>query len=79
MVYTLCFFPLQNAVCFVILKYLFPVKGKSVPLQARSGPDGTRKLRFPNSVTKAQDDGKVVSLMHRLPLPRGNAPGTHFC
>ena len=27
----------------------------------------------------AQDGGKVVSLMHRPPLPPGNAPGTHFC
>ena len=25
MVYTLRFFPLQNAVCFIILTYLFPV------------------------------------------------------
>jgi len=38
-----------------------------------------RKLRFPNFVTTAQDGGKVVSLMHRPPLPPGNAPGTHFC
>jgi hypothetical protein len=27
----------------------------------------------------AQDGGKVVSLTHRLPLPPGNTPGTHFC
>jgi len=27
----------------------------------------------------AQDGGKVVSLMHRPPLPPGNGPGTHFC
>jgi hypothetical protein len=26
----------------------------------------------------AQDGGKVVSLTHRLPLPPGNTPGTHF-
>ena len=25
MVYNLCFFPLQNAVCFIILMYLVPV------------------------------------------------------
>jgi len=30
-------------------------------------------------MTTAQDGGKVVSLMHRLPLPPGNTPGTHFC
>jgi len=54
-------------------------KGKSVPLQAWSGPEGSRKLRFPDFVTMAQDGGKVVSLMHWPPLPPGNAPGTHFC
>jgi hypothetical protein len=54
-------------------------KGKAVPLQAWSGPEGSRKLRFPDYMTKAQDVGKVVSLTHRPPLPPGNAPGTHFC
>jgi hypothetical protein len=54
-------------------------KGKTVPLQAWSGPEGSRKLRFPDFVTKAQDDGKVVSLTHRPHLPPGNSPGTHFC
>ena len=43
--------------------------GKSVPLQAWSGPEGSRKLRFPDFVTAAQDGGKVVSLTHRPPLP----------
>ena len=54
-------------------------KGKAVPLQAWSGPEGSRKLRFPDFVTTAQDGGKVVSLTHRPPLPPGNTPGTHFC
>ena len=54
-------------------------KGKAVPLQAWSGPEGSRKLRFPDFVTTAQDGGKVVSFAHRPPLPPGNAPGTHFC
>ena len=53
--------------------------GKAVPLQAWSGPEGSRKLRFPDFMTTAQDGGKVVSLKHRPPLPSGNAPGTHFC
>ena len=44
-------------------------KGKAVPLQAWSGPEGSRKLRFPDFVTTAQDGGKVVSLTHRPPLP----------
>jgi hypothetical protein len=54
-------------------------KGKAVPLQAWSGPEGSRKLRFPDNITTAQGGGKVVSLTHRPPLPPGNAPGTHFC
>jgi hypothetical protein len=54
-------------------------KGKAVPLQAWSGPDGSRKLRFPDYMITAEDGGKVVSLMHRPPLTPGNAPGTHFC
>jgi len=51
----------------------------SAPLQAWSGPWGSRKLRFPGYVTKAQGGGRIVSLTHRPPLPPGNAPGTHFC
>ena len=54
-------------------------KGKAVPLQAWSGPESSRKLRFPDFMTTAQDGGKVVSLTHRPPLPPGNTPGTHFC
>ena len=44
-------------------------KGKTVPLQSWSGPGGSRKLRFPDFMTTAQDGGKVVSLRHRPPLP----------
>ena len=57
---------------------VFSILGKSVPLQAWSSPEGFRKLRFPDFVTTAQDGGKAVSLTHRLPLPPGNTPGTHF-
>jgi hypothetical protein len=53
--------------------------GKAVPLQAWSGPEGSRKSRFPDFMTTAQDGGKVASLTHRPPLPPGNTPGTHFC
>jgi hypothetical protein len=48
-------------------------KGKSVPLQ------GSRKLRFPDYVTTAQDGGKVVSLTHRPLLTPENVSGIHFC
>jgi len=57
----------------------FGKKGKAVPLQAWSGPEGSRKLRYPDFVATVQDGGKVVSLTHRPPLTPGNAPGTHFC
>jgi hypothetical protein len=52
---------------------------KAIPLQAWSGPEDSRKLRFPDYMTTAQDGGKVVNLTHRPPLSPGNAPGTHFC
>ena len=63
----------------VITALMRMYKGKAVPLQARSGPEGSRKLRFPDFMTTSQDDGKVVSLTHRPPLPPRNTPGTHFC
>ena len=53
--------------------------GKAVPLQAWSGPEGSRKLRFSDFMTTAQDGGKVVSLTHWPPIPPGNTPGTQFC
>ena len=40
----------------------------SLMLQAWSGPEGSRKLSFPDFMTTAQDGGKVVSLTHRSPL-----------
>jgi hypothetical protein len=63
--------------CIYILP--FKGKGKAVPLQAWSGPEGSRKLRFPDFMTMAQDGGKVVSFMHRPPLPPENTPGSRFC
>ena len=53
-------------------------KGKGVLLQAWSGPEGSRKLGFPDYMTAAQDGGKVVSRTHQPPLPPGDSPGTHF-
>jgi hypothetical protein len=45
-------------------------KGEAVPLQAWSGPEVSRKLRFLHFMKTAQDGGKVVSLTHRPPLPQ---------
>ena len=64
----------------VIAKFSDNVRnGKAVPLQARTDPEFSRKLCFPDFKTTAQDSGKVVSLTYRPPLPPGNTPGTHFC
>jgi len=37
-------------------------KGKAVPLQAWIGPEGPRKLRFPDLVTAAQDGCRLSPL-----------------
>jgi len=83
--------PLMNVCCKVITNFPAQVQvcsacqvdhignGRAIPLQVWSGPEGSRKLRFPDFMTMAQDSGKVVSLTHRPPLPPGNTPGTHFC
>jgi len=54
-------------------------KGKAVPLQAWSVQEDSRKLKFPDFMTTAQDGGNVVSLTHWPPLPPGGTPGIHFC
>jgi len=58
--------------------YVCKGKGKAVSLQAWSGPEGSRKLRFPDFMTTAQDGDKVGSLTHRLPLPPGNNVRMYF-
>jgi len=76
-----CYLEFLSSILFTAFNinvYIY-IYGKSVLLQAWSGPEGSRKLRFPDFVTTAQDGGNVVSLTHRPPLPPGNAPGTHFC
>ena len=60
-------------------KGLKKLEGKAVPLQAWSGQEGFRKLRFPDFMTTVQEGDKVVSLTHRPHLTPGNPPGTHFC
>ena len=61
--------------CYVSNGKIILYNGKAVPLQAWSGPEGSRKIKFPDFTTTAQDGGKVVSLTHRPPLPPGNTPG----
>ena len=69
------------AVKLYIYLYIFywgKGKSKAVPLQAWSGPEGSRKLRFPDFMTTTQDGGKIVSLTHQPSLPPEKAPGTHL-
>jgi len=37
-------------------------KCKSIPLQTSTGPEGSRKLRFPDFVTTVQDGGRLSAL-----------------
>jgi len=50
-----------TVIVFIVLN-LFCKKGKAVPLQARGGPQGSRKLRFQDFVTKAQIGGRLSAL-----------------
>jgi hypothetical protein len=70
--------PLHVSGIFVAHHQEVKGEGKAVPLQAWSDPEGSKKSRFPDFMTTAQDGGKVVSLTHRPPLPPGNTPDTHF-
>jgi len=48
----------------------FIYKGKAVPLQAWTGPEGSRGLRFPDFVTTAQDGGRLSALRTGLLYPQ---------
>ena len=65
---------LNTTLAHYLLIYPLLVKVK----QAWSGPEGSRKLRFSDFMTTAQDGGKF-SRRHRPPLSPENVPGTHFC
>ena len=42
--------------------HMFQITVKAVPLQAWTGPEGSKKLRFPDFVTTAQDGGRLSAL-----------------
>jgi hypothetical protein len=51
-------------------------KGKAVPVQAWTGPEGSRRL---SPIFQDNRQMKVASSRHRPPLSAGNIPGTHLC
>jgi hypothetical protein len=54
-------------------------KGKSIPLQAWTVPEGSRRFSSQISRHSAHESGKFVTPKYRPPLHPGNIPGTHFC
>jgi len=51
----------QNIKSSIKMSYNY-IRGKAVSLQAWTGPEGSRKLRFPDFVTTAQDGGRLSAL-----------------
>jgi len=47
---------------FIHFFYLLRLERKAVPLQAWRGPESSRKLRFPDFMTTAQDGGRLSVL-----------------
>jgi hypothetical protein len=74
------YFPIQHYMLAFEMATVFFLWGRnrilyikvkqSAPLQAWSGPEGSRKLRFPDFMTTAQDGGKFVSLTHGRLYPQ---------
>jgi len=54
------------------VRYISPITGPRCP-------ESSRKLRFPDYVTVAQDGGRLSASRTGRFLPPGNTPGTHFC
>jgi hypothetical protein len=56
------------------------VKGKAIPLQAWTGPEGSRRLRLPDLKTNRHMKVARLSALRTGRLyPPGNIPGTYFC
>ena len=46
----------------VVVVVVVVVVVKAVPLQAQKGPEGSRKIKFPDFVTTAQDGSRLSAL-----------------
>jgi len=68
-----CFITYVTRMCQDVDKFTNYLKSKAIPVQAYHRPRVFQISRQP-----AHECGKVVSPMHRPPLPSGIIPGTHF-
>jgi hypothetical protein len=59
----------NNDCLFPLFKLLLWIIGKAIPLQAWTGPEGSRSLRIPDFKTIGTWRWEVVSRTHRPPLP----------
>ena len=59
------------------LKWILPRKDKAAPLQAWTGPQGSKRLRPPDFLTSAQEGGRLSALRTGSFYPQ-NYPGAHF-
>jgi len=62
-----CWFTWKRGCTFKLIKHIkekftYRLSIKSIPLQARRGAQRSRKLRFPDSVTTAQDGGRLSAV-----------------
>ena len=53
----------------ILIKLLTKDKSKAIPVKAWTEPEGSKRLSSQISRQSAHEGGKVVSPMHRLPLP----------
>ena len=57
----------------------FLYKGKAVPLQACTGPEGSRRMRLPYQDNRHMKMVTLSALRTGRLYLQGNIPGTHFC
>ena len=62
-----------------LLEWPLKVKGKSVPVQPWTGPEGSRRLRLPDFKQSAHEGVRLSALSTGPLYPPGNICSTHFC
>ena len=64
---------------YFLLQVIFILYKKVKVSSPVTGPEGSRKLKFPDFVTMAQDGDRLSALPTGRLYPPGNTPGAHFC